>query len=108
MRLADKSDPSKKPATSCFYQAPCIVGGENVFSCPGRGTANVHELDKADDDARVSKVPRDRQDLVLVHAPLDNGINLYRRQTCRRCCLNAFQDPCNRETDVVHPLKYGI
>ena len=76
--------------------------GHDVVHAPAVGVAHVHVLDEAQDVAacRGSGAPCRR--LLLVHAALDDHVDLDRRQPAAARRVDALEHPRDREIDVVH------
>src|SRR5450756_2427710 len=55
----------------------------HVVHAPAVGRAHVHELDEAQDVARVLEPARHRQDRMLVHAAFHHHVYFYRREAGR-------------------------
>ena len=75
--------------------------GHDVVHPPAVGGADVHVLDEAERVARLAEVPRHRDDLILVHAALDDAVDLH-GQACRARRLDPLEHAVDGEVDVVH------
>ena len=77
-------------------------GRNHVVHAPAVEGAYVHVLDEAEDVAPFLEVPCHVDEGVVVHAALDDGVDLYRRQADALGRLDALEHRVHAEVASVH------
>ena len=81
--------------------------GDDVVQPPAVGGADIHVLDEPDDVTGVPKVLGETHDIAVVHAPLDDGVDLH-LQAGSSSSVDPLEDRRHREPDVVHRLERAL
>ena len=80
----------------------------HVVHAPAVEGPDVHVLDEAEDVAPLLEVPRHVDEGVVVHAALDDGVDLYRRQADALRCLDALEHRVHAEVAPVHLAEHVV
>src|SRR5262249_58610004 len=77
-----------------------LGGGDDVVEAPAVRVPDIHVLDETQRVAGAVEVTGEREDLAVVHTPLDDAVHLH-RETGGRRRLDAREHARHGEVDVV-------
>ena len=82
-----------------------VCGRHDLAALPAVEVAHVHEFDEAHDVPRALEMPHEVEHGVVVHAPLDDRVQLHRAEACPLGCRDASEHGLRRIASPVHDAE---